>query len=49
MLCANVDLNRLLNMRALHAAAGAEDGGIAVPDIDYGAEGNFGGVSLGSR
>ena len=42
MLCANVDLNRLLNVRALHAAAGAEDGGIAVPDIDYGMEGKDG-------
>ena len=42
MLCANVDLNWLLNVRALHAAAGTEDGGIAVPDIDYGTEGKDG-------
>ena len=49
MLCANVDLNRLLNVRALHAAAGAEDGGIAVPDIDYGTDGNFGSIALGGK
>ncbi|MCH7935880.1 MAG: FkbM family methyltransferase [Proteobacteria bacterium] len=46
-LCANLALNGLSNVRVFNAAAGSEEGAITVPDIDYGAEGNFGGVSLG--
>ena len=49
MLCGNVALNALRNVRALHAAAGAEPGSITVPPIDYSHTGafNFGGVELG--
>lgn len=46
-LCANLALNGLSNVRVFNAAAGSEEGAITVPDIDYEAEGNFGGVSLG--
>ena len=46
-LCANLALNGLSNVRVFNAAAGSEEGAIAVPDVDYEAEGNFGGVSLG--
>ncbi len=46
-LCANLALNGLTNVRVFNAAAGSEEGTITVPDIDYEAEGNFGGVSLG--
>ena len=47
MLCANVALAGLGNVHTHHAAAGREEGHILVPNIDYGAEGNFGGVALG--
>ncbi len=47
MLCANMALNVLENVRTFHAAAGAEAGEIVVPNINYAASGNFGGVSLG--
>ncbi len=46
-LCANLSLNAIENVRALNAAAGAEAGTIVVPNIEYGAGGNFGGVELG--
>jgi FkbM family methyltransferase len=48
LLCANVALNGLLNVRTYHAAAGREDGTITVPSLDYTAEANFGGLSLGA-
>ena len=48
-LCANLALNGLSNVRVFNAAAGSEEGTITVPDIDYEAEGNFGGVSLGGK
>ena len=38
-----------LERARLHAAAGTEDGGIAVPDIDYGTEGNFGSIALDGK
>ncbi len=47
MLCANVALAGHTNVHTHHAAAGREEGHILVPNIDYGAEGNFGGVTLG--
>jgi FkbM family methyltransferase len=47
ILCANLVLNGLFNVRTYHAAVGREAGTITVPQIDYTAEGNFGGVSLG--
>ncbi len=46
-LCANVALNALANVHTVHAAAGAEAGSIIVPEINYSAGGNFGGVELG--
>lgn len=47
MLCANLAINRLENVRTIHAAAGAEAGTLLVPSIDYSAGGNFGGIELG--
>ena len=49
MLCANVALNGLPNVLALWAAAGAAEGSIRMPAIDYEARGNFGGVSLSAE
>ncbi len=46
MLCANLALNGLHNVHAYHAAAGSGPGTRAVPVVDYGKSGNFGGVSL---
>jgi len=47
MLAANLALNAIRNVDARHAACGAAPGTIAVPRTDIGAEGNFGGVSMG--
>jgi FkbM family methyltransferase len=47
-LCANVALNNLLNVHCLQQAVGSESGSIVVPYLDYQAENNFGGLSLGS-
>ncbi|VAW14057.1 hypothetical protein MNBD_ALPHA09-440 [hydrothermal vent metagenome] len=46
MLCANVANNGLTNVRALHAASGREEGMIKVPELNFDAGGNFGGMSL---
>ncbi len=46
LLCANVALNALGNVYTYHAAAGASEGTILVPRVDYAKGGNFGGVSL---
>ena len=48
VLVANVALNSLTNVHAYHLGVGAEDGALWLADIDYSAEGNFGGVSLGA-
>lgn len=48
LLCANVALNALTWVRTYHAAVGASPGGLVVPDIDYAAPGNFGGLALGA-
>ena len=48
-LCANLALNGLLNVRAIHAAASREPGTIAVPPIAYGEPGNHGGVALAAE
>lgn len=48
ILCANLSLNEIDNVHLRHAALGAELGVTRVPHIDYGREGNFGGVSLGA-
>lgn len=46
MLCANVALNDFQNVHTHHAAVGRETGSTTMPKIDYGAPGNFGGVSI---
>ena len=46
LLCANVALNGLFNVRTHHAAAGAAAGSLTVPPYNYAAANNFGGVSL---
>ena len=48
LLCTNATLNGITWLRAVHGAVGAEPGTLVVPDIDYAAPGNFGGLSLGS-
>lgn len=47
MLCGNAALNRLPNIHAYLAAAGAENGEALVPRIDYGHDGDFGSLILG--
>jgi FkbM family methyltransferase len=47
MLCGNIALNGLRNVRAENAALGAEAGTLLVPQLDYTKGGNFGGVPLG--
>ncbi len=49
LLCANLALNGVTNVRAMHTALGAEPGRITIPAIDYDAEGNFGGLALGAH
>src|SRR5262249_30763115 len=45
-LCANVVLNNLSNVVCHQMAAGETAGTLAVPDLDYWAENNFGGLEL---
>ncbi len=47
ILCANVALNELANVRALPFALGRAPGGTKVPALDYRGANNFGGISLG--
>ncbi|MDP1825637.1 MAG: FkbM family methyltransferase [Archangium sp.] len=47
-LCTNATLNGITWLHAVHGAVGAAAGGVIIPDIDYGAPGNFGGLSLGA-
>ena len=49
LLCANVALNGLFNVRTHQAAAGRKAGTLMVPPLDYAAENNFGGISLSSE
>lgn len=46
ILCANLALNGVTNAITLPEAAGADEGFVVVPSVDYGREGNFGGVSV---
>jgi len=46
ILCANLALNDVRNVLAFPDAVGAEPGHVLVPAMDYGAPGNFGGVSV---
>jgi len=45
-LCANMALNSVTNVHCYHTALGESAGEIAVPFIDYGKQGNFGGLSI---
>ena len=47
-LCANLAVNSIVNADARHAAAGAANGHVLIPDIDYATPNNFGGVELGA-
>jgi FkbM family methyltransferase len=49
VLCANVALNELFNVRPIHAAVGSARGTIRVPVLNPGAQQNFGGLSLPGR
>jgi hypothetical protein len=46
VLCANLALNDIGNVLAYPEASGEADGFVAVPDLDYGRSGNFGGVGV---
>jgi FkbM family methyltransferase len=46
LLCANLALNGVKNAVALPEACGDREGHVVVPPVDYGAAGNFGGVSV---
>jgi FkbM family methyltransferase len=43
LLCANLALNELLNVHAIHAGVGSEPGTAFIPVLDYDKAGNFGG------
>lgn len=45
-LCANVALSSLTNVDCINAGIGDANGSIALARIDYGEEGNFGGIQL---
>jgi FkbM family methyltransferase len=46
ILCTNLLLNEIINVQALHGGLGREKSRVWIPQIDYSAAGNFGGVSL---
>ena len=46
MLCANMALNGVINSYCYNTAVGSSSGTLIVPTLDYGAENNFGGLSL---
>jgi FkbM family methyltransferase len=49
LLCMNLALNEINNVRAIHAAAGRSRGQAFVPVSDYANAGNFGGVALNEK
>ena len=49
LLCANLALNEIGNVRAIQAAAGSEAGQAFVPVTDHSKPGNFGGIELSSE
>jgi FkbM family methyltransferase len=49
LLCANLALNEVSNVRAIHAAAGRAPGQAFVPIVDQTRPGNFGGVALADQ
>jgi FkbM family methyltransferase len=48
LLASQIALNGLDHVRLHQVGLGASDGEIALPEIDYGRRGNFGGIALGS-
>jgi FkbM family methyltransferase len=46
VLCGNLALNGLGNVTAVHGALGSRADSIFVPMLDYGKDGNFGGLGL---
>jgi FkbM family methyltransferase len=48
VLCANVQLNDLGNVDCVQAAVGASRGTVLIPEIDYSAEANYGGIEVSS-
>ncbi len=48
ILATNASLNGVTWLHAIHGAVGSESGALVVPDIDYSAGGNFGGLRLGA-
>lgn len=46
LLCANMALNSVTNVRTFHAALSETEGWLPVPRVDYGRENNFGGMGL---
>jgi FkbM family methyltransferase len=49
ILCGNVALNELDNVRALPHAVGRSPGRTKIPPLNYGARNNFGGVAIGGE
>lgn len=49
LLCANLALNNIANVHAIHAAAGQASGRTFVPVSDYSKPGNFGGTELNDQ
>ncbi len=49
LLCANLALNAVANVRAMHGALGREPGTVLIPPIDYDVDSNFGGLALGQN
>lgn len=49
MLCANLALNEVRNVHAIHCALGAAAGRTTIPLPDYGQDSNFGGISAGAE
>jgi FkbM family methyltransferase len=47
LLCTNLALNELLNVKAIQAGAGRASGRAFVPQANYDRPGNFGGIELG--
>jgi FkbM family methyltransferase len=46
LLCTNLAINEIGNVRAIHAGAGREPGRAFIPRPDYGKPGNFGAIAL---
>lgn len=48
VLCTNLTINGIRNALAYPEALGAEDGEACIPEMDFTAPGNFGGISMGA-